>query len=239
MHKLNIAVVGTCLTIGAFTLSAGPEATTLDVIAAPHGAVAVQTGKLYDAIQISSARTERPVRSTLTLPSDPKTVATARLNRYLTSNAQETGPGRIGWHINDALAAYKRAVAENKPLVLIFGKSDCGACKKMLADVLPCTGVNRFAGRAVFAYSEPATDSAARYIGAKLLVNRAPTITIIEPRGDKIEERARITGYFSAAIVSADLEKFLSTETSWNGSALPFVPVSTTGTRQAGSTACR
>jgi len=228
MHKLNIAVVGTCLTVGAFAMNAAPSA-TLDAFAMPHGTVAVQTARLTDGLQMSS---ERPKRSTLTLPSDPKAMATARLSRYLTPKAQAAGTGRIAWHINDAFAAYKEAVALNKPLVLVFGISDCGFCKKMLTEVLPCNGVERFAGRAVFAYSELGADKAARHIGAKLMVTQAPTITVIEPHGGRIAERARISGYFSARQVSADLERFLPAETSSNGTGLPVVKASATAANQ-------
>lgn len=225
MSKLNIAVVGTCFAIGAFAVAAGPVG-TLDAMAATHGADAVETAKPFDGFKVSRSKNGQPAHSILTLPGNPKAAATNRISRYLNTNSGAATAGRIGWHINDARSAYRQAVTQGKPLVLIFGTSGCGFCQKLLTEVLPCDSVNRLAGRAVFAYSEPASDKSAGYIATELQIKQAPTITVIEPAKGKFEERARITGYFSATQVSADLEKFLSVETSWNGSELPVVPAS-------------
>ena len=225
MGTFNFATVGACLIAGAALITT-TQIATLPVQAATHRPDAVTSHSLFDGLRMSHATARKHGRSVLTLPGNPREAATNRIARHLNADHGKADQGRIDWFVNDARGAYKRAVKQGKPLVLVFGTSECGFCQKLLIEVLPCNSVNRLAGRAVFAYSEPVSDRAAGQIAAKLQVTQAPTITVIDPAKGSFEERARITGYFSAAQVSGDLEKFLSPKTSRNGSAFSVVPVS-------------
>lgn len=225
MGKFSTAVIGTCLALGTFSIQATllgvPEAK-----AAKHGVNAIHQSKSFDGFRAARSGDGRRAHSILTLPGNPRAAATNRISRHLKTNAGGKVAGQIGWFINDARGAYRKALAEGKPLVLVFATPDCGFCQKLLTEVLPCNSVNRLAGRAVFAYSEPMSDKIAGQIAAELHVTQAPTISVIDPKTRSFEERARITGYFSATQVSGDLEKFLSVETSHNGSVMTLVPAS-------------
>ena len=225
MGTFNFATAGACLIAGAALITTS-QLTTASVQAATHGPDTVQSQSLFDGFRMSQATARKYGRSILTLPGNPREAATNRISRHLNAGDGKTEQGRIGWFVNDARGAYRQAVKQGKPLVLVFGTSECGFCQKLLTEVLPCDSVNRLAGRAVFAYSEPVSDKAAGQIAAKLQVSQAPTISVIEPARGSFEERARITGYFSATQVSGDLEKFLSSHTSQNTPAFTVVPAS-------------
>ena len=225
MGTFNFATVGACLVLGAAVITTN-QITTSPVQAATHGPDTVKSLSLFDGFLMSQATARKHGRSILTLPGNPREAATSRISRHLNTDDGKTEQGRIDWFVNDARGAYKQAVAQGKPLVLVFGTSGCGFCQKLLTEVLPCNSVNRLAARAVFAYSEPVSDRAAGHIAAKLQVTQAPTISVIEPAKGTFEERARITGYFSATQVSGDLEKFLSARTSQKGSTFTIVPAS-------------
>jgi len=225
MGTFNFATVGACLVAGAALITTS-QLSTLPVQAATHGPDTVQAQSLFDGFRMSHAATRQSGRSVLTLAGNPREAATNRIARHLNADDGKAEEGRIDWFVNDARGAYRRAVKQGKPLVLVFGTAECGFCQKLLTEVLPCNSINRLAARAVFAYSEPVSDRAAGQIAAKLQVTQAPTISVIEPARGSFEERARITGYFSATQVSGDLEKFLASHTSQHGPAFTVIPAS-------------
>ena len=91
-------------------------------------------------------------------------------------------PGRrIGWHFNDLLGAYKQAIKENKPLVVVYGEDWCKYCGDMIAEALTCPNVNTLAGSAIFGYSAPSHDPGAKVAAKSLDVHSYPSVSVLEP----------------------------------------------------------
>ena len=115
----------------------------------------------------------------------------------------------IGWHINRSVDAFRQAIDENKPLVLVLAGDWCEHCVSLATDSLRCAAVDRYAGDAVFAYSFPENDTVARTIGSNLNITAVPTITVLEPESRMLIERGRINGLFEASVLGEHLDTIL------------------------------
>ena len=100
---------------------------------------------------------------------------------HLAARGQEIFAARIGWHFDDAIAAVEQGIDAGKPTVIVLGGEDCLWCKRLVQDVMPCSAINRFAGRAVFAYSDISADPAARAIAEALGFTYFPAIAMLDP----------------------------------------------------------
>ena len=130
--------------------------------------------------------------------------------RALTTVAQEIPHVRIGWYINTSIDAFRTAIDQIKPLVLVLGDSYCSRyCLQLVQQALRCPAVNRFAGNAVFAYSMPSRDKGAMAIESSLEIEKVPTITVLEPDARMLLERGRINGFFEARKLGEHLETIL------------------------------
>ena len=129
--------------------------------------------------------------------------------------ADEVFAARIGWHVNDARAALEQGIAQGIPTVVLFGAPDCRWCQWMLRDVMRCEAIERFAGRAVFAYSEPERDPAARAMAAVLEIEWYPAIVMIEPDARRLNVPAQIRGFFYGHRFSKLMEKYLERTEAW------------------------
>jgi hypothetical protein len=130
--------------------------------------------------------------------------------RGLTTVAQEIPNVRIGWYINASIDAFRRAIEQNKPLVLVLGDSYCSRyCLQLIQQALRCPAVNRFAGSAVFAYSMPSRDKGAVAIEGSLGIEAVPTLTVLEPEARMLLERGRVNGFFGATKLGEHLETIL------------------------------
>jgi hypothetical protein len=116
---------------------------------------------------------------------------------------------RIGWYFNRAIDAFREAIDENKPLVLIVGEQWCDYCLNLARDALRCAAIDRFAGDAAFAYSFVSSDRGAESLADSLRITAYPTITVLEPETRMLLERRRITGYFDATLLGGHLETIL------------------------------
>src|SRR5262249_4208438 len=58
-----------------------------------------------------------------------------------------------GWYVNHAIDAFRVAIEENKPLVIVIGEDWCKYCGQLAFQSLRCPNVDRFAGEAIFAFS--------------------------------------------------------------------------------------
>jgi len=131
--------------------------------------------------------------------------------RALTTVAQEIPHVRIGWYINTSIDAFRAAIEQSKPLVLVLGDSYCArVCLPLIQQALRCPAVNRLAGSAVFAYGMPSRDKGAMAIGSiSLGIEKVPTITVLEPEARMLLERGRINGFFEAGKLGEHLETIL------------------------------
>ncbi len=114
-----------------------------------------------------------------------------------------------GWYVNRSVDALRRAIEENKPLVLVIGEGWCGYCTRLVQNGLRCPAVDRFAGEAVFAVSFVSSDRGAAAIASSLNIEAYPTITVLEPESRMLLERGRINGYFDGAPLGDHLETIL------------------------------
>ena len=123
--------------------------------------------------------------------------------------------------------AYRRAAAEGKPMVLVFGSEWCGACQKLKETVLASKEFNDFQDKGVFVFADPDKDDRFGNIKQKMSelgIDSFPTMVIIDV--PSMEERARVTGRWDKDIYihkmkeafkgksDAPMPKKTSTETS-------------------------
>jgi hypothetical protein len=124
----------------------------------------------------------------------------------------------IGWHINQSIDAFRKAIDLDRPLVLVLSVNWCRYCGDLIRDALRCPAVERLAGDAVFAYSFVHADRGSSAIAGSLEISAYPTITVLEPEARLLLERGRINGYFNANLLGRHLETIL-----WNTPPRIFV----------------
>ncbi|MEQ8789153.1 MAG: hypothetical protein RIC55_22765 [Pirellulaceae bacterium] len=131
--------------------------------------------------------------------------------------ADQNGPPKVIRWRTDLLTAYQEAVAENKPLAIVFlcplERDECIHCKRMRGSIFH-ESTQEFADDAVFVVAlirgdGASDDEAAATLYSRLQVKATPAISIIEPKTTVIEERARIAGYFPAHKLYTHLHRFL------------------------------
>lgn len=103
---------------------------------------------------------------------------------------------RIGWHFDDLFGAYKQAIKENKPLVVVYGEDWCKYCGDMIEKALVCPKVNALAGSAIFSYSTPSRDPGAKVAAKSLDIHSYPSVSVLEPDPRMLREDGRIVGFF-------------------------------------------
>ncbi len=134
---------------------------------------------------------------------------------HLAARGQEIFAARIGWHFDDAQSALKRGIDAGKPTVIVLGGRDCLWCKRLVQDVMPCSAINRFAGRAVFAYSDISADPAARALADTLGFKYFPAIAMLDPNASILDVPSRLRGFFTGRRYSKLMEKYLEKTRTW------------------------
>jgi hypothetical protein len=128
---------------------------------------------------------------------------------------REIFAARIGWHFDDARRALTKGIDAGKPTVIVLGGQDCVWCKRLVQDVMPCSAINRFAGRAVFAYSDLASDPAARALAEALGFKHFPAIAMLDPNALILDVPSRLRGFFTGRRYSKLMEKYLEKTRTW------------------------
>jgi hypothetical protein len=118
---------------------------------------------------------------------------------------QEIPKLRIGWRINDTIAAYYAALHAKKPLVLLFHSRNCIFCNRLLAR-FSCPEINRFASRAVFAVTIPRIDEGGKMLFDAAELKAYPAIVVFHPERDRLF----IAGVATGELGLDQLEKFLN-----------------------------
>lgn len=149
------------------------------------------------------------------MPAPPQPSPLPSPRQVLAPANQEVFAARIGWHVNESVTALGKAFNANKLTVLVIGETGCRWCAWLVREVLPCAAINRFAGRAVFAYSEPSQDPAARAVGEVMKIKRYPVTVFIEPDAGKLNVPAHIGGFFNAHRFSKIMEKYFERTQAW------------------------
>ena len=149
------------------------------------------------------------------MPPPPQPALSPTPGQVLAPADEEVFAGRIGWHVNDSATAFKHGLAKDKLTVLVLGKPGCRWCTWLVREVLPCAAIDRFAGRAVFAYSEPSDDAAARAIAQAMNIRRYPVTVFIEPDARRLTVPAHIGGFFSGHRFSKIMEKYFERTQAW------------------------
>jgi hypothetical protein len=134
---------------------------------------------------------------------------------HLATPDREIFAARIGWHLNDTNAALAKGIDAGKPTVIVFGGQECVWCKRLIKDVMPCSAINRFAGRAVFAYSDLSADPAARALAEALGFKHFPAIAMLDPNALILDVPSRLRGFFTGRRYSKLMEKYLEKTRTW------------------------
>lgn len=133
-------------------------------------------------------------------------------------------PGRqIGWGKAGTLEAFKKAVGDVKPMVVVFGSQESSYSQMLAQKVLPCPHLNQLAGIAVFVYGAPQEDEFARRMARHLKLTDFPTISVIAPRTDVLTEIYRMEGFFEAEAIARDLRMALERSGYWPKGFFPAV----------------
>ena len=113
----------------------------------------------------------------------------------------------IVWQ-DDVTAASKLARERRKPLVVVFTQDPCHFCGELLRGPLAGDEVAAMADDAVFVVVRPVDGGDGETLAKGLKVDRYPTITVVDVKGEKIGnvvERGRVVGLFPADELAADL----------------------------------
>jgi len=100
-----------------------------------------------------------------------------------------TSQPSIKWH-NDLKVAHKQAVAEGKPILVVFGAEWCGYCKKLESQTLNTPEMSRYISEN-FVPVHLDLDKEKK-IGSILEVNSLPCTVVLSPDADLL---GRINGY--------------------------------------------
>jgi len=112
---------------------------------------------------------------------------------FLRPAASTTPAEEIHWQSN-LQAAHRQAVAENKPIMIVFGAEWCGFCKKLEKQTLNSPEVAKYVNE-TFVPVHLDLDREKR-IGEILEVKALPCTVILTPGADLL---GRINGYETAA----------------------------------------
>lgn len=149
----------------------------------------------------------------------PKPTGPWNARDHLAARGQEIFAARIGWHVDDARSALKRGIDAGKPTVIVLGGQDCLWCKRLIQDVMPCSAINRFAGRAVFAYSDISADPEAQALAEALGFKYFPAIAMLDPNAVILDVPSRLRGFFTGRRYSKLMEKYLEKTRTWKRQA--------------------
>lgn len=137
---------------------------------------------------------------------------TPRINDSIqdTENFENVIEKAIQWR-DSAVDAFVEAIESKKPMVMIFGDDTSPLFKKQMAELTADKDhqMSSLSSRAVFVVGRPDKDEYARRIASSLKLTDYPTISVIEPRTDVLQESYRMEGYFPVNDIHSDLNKVL------------------------------
>jgi hypothetical protein len=129
----------------------------------------------------------------------------------------------IHWYVDKTADAYDVAVAQKKPLILVSGDANGMYFRRLKNEVLFSPALATLASVAIFAYADPTRDVVAKNMGTALGYDVGPTISLLSPNPDMIDEVSRIVGLWDAETVVRQLSKHLRAR-GWLSSPQPWLP---------------
>lgn len=116
----------------------------------------------------------------------------------------------IEWR-DSAVDAFVEAIDSKKPMVMVFGDDSSPLFKRQMEELAADKDhqMSSLSKRAVFVVGRPDKDEYARRIATSLKLTDYPTISVIQPRTDALEESYRLEGYFPVSDIYSDLNKVL------------------------------
>ena len=125
--------------------------------------------------------------------------------RRVTQSAVVASTTPIRWYVNDFVGAYKRGLAENKPVIFVSGNTSSAEFTRLRHETLESAALSKLAPYAVFAYSDPSRDQVARTVGLSLIFKHSQIISLLAPNPGLLDEEARIFESFDAESVMKEL----------------------------------
>ncbi len=107
------------------------------------------------------------------------------------------------------LDGYQRALEENKPLILLFATSSCHWCNKMYYEPANVRTIENFSNCAVFVRVDPENDAGALAVKNGLEIRAYPSISVLAPNPDVVEESGRLIGYMQQKTFEQSIGKLL------------------------------
>jgi hypothetical protein len=127
----------------------------------------------------------------------------------LTDRADELPGTRIGWYRERAYEAFIDAMAANQKFIFVVGEDWCDHCNDFVENVLRCPAIERFAGRASFAYGRPSRELNAAKVARELGITKYPSMFFFDPTPEVLWVDHTFIGAVEASEVAARLEEFL------------------------------
>ena len=97
---------------------------------------------------------------------------------------------------------YTAALKDNKPMVVVIGASWCSWCQKQVDAIARSPEFSALSKCAVFIQANPETDAAAKSLAESLRMEHYPTISILYPNREFIQEAFRLEGFRDVPLLS-------------------------------------
>jgi len=136
------------------------------------------------------------------------------------------GAAGIPW-MDNLVAAYKKSIEEQKPLVAYFHFKGCRWCAKLELDVMEKPEFAAMADKAVWVKVDSEQDDDKKNVSRmieQLKIQSYPILSVLDCKPDKIEELVQVTGYFEPRVVNEEIQKGIKQYEAANPKATPRKP---------------
>lgn len=136
------------------------------------------------------------------------------------------GAAGIPW-MDNLVAAYKKSMDEQKPLVAYFHFKGCRWCAKLELDVMEKPEFAAMADKAVWVKVDSEQDDDKKNVSRmieQLKIQSYPILSVLDCKPDKIEELVQVTGYFEPRVVNEQIAKGIGTYEEAKRKAAPRKP---------------
>jgi len=119
------------------------------------------------------------------------------------------------------LDGYQRALQENKPVVVLYASSGCTWCNKLERDLVASREMEKYLPCAIFVKADVDKDIAAKTLLNGLEIKNYPTLSILMPNPEVVEESGRIVGYMDQETFNPKFQEMIDRTRKAQGDGAP------------------
>ena len=123
------------------------------------------------------------------------------------------------------LDGYQRALQENKPIVVLYASNGCTWCNRLEQDFAGTREMEKYLPCAIFIKADADKDLAAKAILNGLEIKNYPTLSVLLPNPNMVEESGRIVGYMDQKSLQPKFQEMLQRTIQSQGDGAPECPV--------------